>query len=194
MGHSAAVQLIHAEHRTIAAVMHGLLDFTARVRCGRPLPDIKPVRAMLYYLDVFPDQFHHPKEDRYLFARLRRRTREADEVLDRLEEEHAHGSQQIRELAQASIRLEFGAPRYLETFVSKVDAYAVVQLRHMGLEEDIVLPCAERELTASDWEAINAAFNGRVDPLLGVDVKKGFDELYARVVNLASLDAAPAHN
>jgi hemerythrin-like domain-containing protein len=37
---------------------------------------------MLYYIREYPEQVHHPKEDRYLFARLRDRTGELDEVLD----------------------------------------------------------------------------------------------------------------
>jgi len=177
-----AIITIHEEHRAIGAVMHGLLHCASIVREQGRLPDIKLLRAMLFYLDVFPERFHHPKEDRYLFAKLRQRTAETDEVLARLEDEHAHGGQQIRELAQASIRLEFDPERYAEVFVSKVEAYAVLQMRHMGLEEDIVLPCAQRELNEADWRHIDAAFGGSVDPLLGIDVKNGFDQLFRRIV------------
>jgi hemerythrin-like domain-containing protein len=189
----AALLTLQQEHRAIAAVMHGLLNFAACVRAGHSIPQMETLRAMLYYLDVFPGHFHHPKEDRYLFASIRRRTSEVDQVLDRLEEEHAHDSQQIRELTQASIRLEFGTPAHAATFVSKVEAFAVMQLRHMGLEEDIILPCAQRELTESDWKDLDEAFAGSSDPLLGIEVKKGYDAFYEHLLELlASLRSIAA--
>jgi len=39
---------------------------------------------MVHYIDAFPERLHHPKEDRYLFLALRKRTGEANAALDRL--------------------------------------------------------------------------------------------------------------
>lgn len=181
----AATNIIRSEHQSIAAVLHGLLYFVRRIREGQPGPDYKVLRAMLYYIDVFPERFHHPKEDRYLFAKLRQRTKEADDIISRLEDDHASGDEKIRSLMQAVIRLECGGAAYFHAFASAVDDYATFHWRHMGLEEDIVLPLAERTLSDEDWREIDAAFTGNVDPIVGVEAKKNFDELFTRIVNLA---------
>ena len=179
-----SIDIIRSEHLSIAAVAHGLLHFSRAIRERQPLPDFRVFRAMLYYLDVFVERFHHPKEDRYLFAKISLRTDESAEVLARLQNDHARGEQSIRDLMQAVIRLEFGHETYADEFVTRVEAYAAFHSRHMGLEQDIVLPLAQRALTQADWQEIDAAFLGNVDPLIGVDEKKGFDALFTKIITI----------
>jgi hemerythrin-like domain-containing protein len=187
-----AVQIIRAEHRSLAAVVHGLLYFARRIRKGKAQTEFgEAFRAMLFYIDVFSERFHHPKEDRYLFARLRQRTRDAEDIISRLEGEHACGAEEIRSLMQAAIRLEHGGDAYAADFVVQVEAFARFQMRHMGLEEEIVLPLAEKILTDDDWREIDAAFMGNSDPLVGTEAKGGFDQLLARVLSLASSPIVP---
>jgi len=180
-----SIDIIRHEHAAMGAIMHGLLYFARCVREMQPLPDFKVFRAMLHYIDVFPERFHHPKEDRYLFAKLKQRTDEANDIIARLEREHAAGENKMRELMQAVIRLEFGGEAQAENFVARVEAYAGFHSRHMGLEEEIVMPLAQRVLTAGDWEEIDAAFSGNADPLIGIDAKKGFDRLFTAIVTLS---------
>jgi hemerythrin-like domain-containing protein len=181
----AATDIIHSEHRSMAAVLHGLLYFSRRINAGRPAPDYKVLRHMLYYIDVFPERFHHPKEDEYLFAKLRHRTRDAEDIVSRLEKDHARGEDKIRALMQGVIRMECGGGAYGKEFAALVEDYAQFHWRHMGLEEDIILPLADRTLTEEDWGEIDAAFSGNADPLVGIEAKNGFDELFRRIVTLA---------
>jgi branched-chain amino acid transport system ATP-binding protein len=55
----------------------------------------------------------------------------------------------------------------------------------MRREEREVIPLAKEHLTAADWEAIDAAFAGHTDPLLGTDQGAGFEALFRKIVNLA---------
>jgi hypothetical protein len=126
-----------------------------QVEKGEPAPDTKVFHAMVQYIDRFPERLHHPKEDKYLFALLRQRTADADAVLDELEAQHVHGAKLIRDLEWTLV------------------------------EEDVVLPLAERVLTAQDWSALDIAFEGNRDPLIGVEVQQDFDKLFSRIVNLA---------
>jgi hemerythrin-like domain-containing protein len=187
MSHTA-INIIRSEHRSMGAVLHGLLYFSRRTIEGHPAPDYKVLRAMLYYIDVFPERFHHPKEDDYLFAKLRLRTREAEDIISRLENDHARGEEKIRALMQAVIRMECGGGLYVKEFADLMEDYAEFHWRHMGLEEDIVLPLAERILTEEDWGKIDAAFSGNADPLVGIEAKKNFDELFKRIVVGAPAD------
>jgi hemerythrin-like domain-containing protein len=178
-----SLEIIRAEHRSIATVLQALLSFARAVREKESVPDFKLFRAMLYYLDVFPERLHHPKEDQYLFAKLRSRADESDEIVSRLEREHNHGELKISWLMQAVIRLELEDGVYVEEFIAKVEAYALFYSRHMGLEEELILPLAETVLTDEDWVEIDTAFLNNSDPLFGIDAQHGLNELYKRILS-----------
>ena len=55
----------------------------------------------------------------------------------------------------------------------------------MRREEKEVLPLAEKHLTAGDWEAIDAAFIGHADPLVGEASGEDYRKLFRKIVNLA---------
>ena len=79
-----AIRIIKDEHRALAAVLHGMLYLVHRTRDRGDPPDFHVLGAMIYYVDAFPERFHHPKEDQYLFRLLRIRYPDATEVVDRL--------------------------------------------------------------------------------------------------------------
>ena len=180
-----ALDVIRSEHRDIAAVLHGLQYLVREVRERRREPDFRVLRAMVHYIDTFPEKLHHPKEDRHLFARLRQRTREASEVLDQLEAQHVHGAKLVRDLEQNLLRWEMGGPECFAAFADEVERYADFHWRHMRQEEDVVLPLAQRVLTTEDWREIDEAFAGNADPLADKDLEKDFDRLFKRIVNIA---------
>jgi hypothetical protein len=47
------------------------------------------------------------------------------------------------------------------------------------------LPLAKKYLSVSDWEAIDAAFLGHTDPMLGAEAGDRYSALFTRIVNLA---------
>ena len=55
----------------------------------------------------------------------------------------------------------------------------------MRLEENDLLPLAERHLTDEDWDAIDAAFLGHADPLFGAEQGDEYRDLFRRLVTLA---------
>src|SRR5215469_18035959 len=71
-GNLKGIRIIHDEHRSLAAVLHGMLYLVNGIRNRGMKPDFKVLGAMVYYIDAFPERYHHPKEDRYLFTLLRR--------------------------------------------------------------------------------------------------------------------------
>src|SRR5690242_11282976 len=103
-----AIQIIRDEHRSLAAVLHGLLYLMRQTRDKGAPANFPVVSAMLYYIDAFPERFHHPKEDRYLFPLLRSRAPETGAVLDALEKDHVVGAAKLRALIQAFTRYREG--------------------------------------------------------------------------------------
>jgi hemerythrin-like domain-containing protein len=180
-----ALAIIRSEHRSIAAVLHGMLHIAREIEEQGARPDFDVFGAMIYYIDTFPERFHHPKEDAYLFRALRLRHPAASPLLDQLQSEHAIGARKIRTLEQAMIRYQQGGDAELGGFLDAVRGYVEFHWKHTRTEERQVLPLAEKCLTADDWKAIDAAFTDHADQLLGVESAKEYATLFRRIVNLA---------
>ena len=180
-----SLRIIRDEHRALAAVLHGLLYLMRQSRDKGAPPNFPALSAMLYYIDAFPERFHHPKEDRYLFPLLRARAPQIADVLDRLEEEHAAGAAKLQALSEAFVRYREGGQAELPTFAETLESYASFHWSHMRTEETSVLPAAEQHFTAGDWDSVDAAFTGHTDPLLGEDPGAHWSKLFTRIVTLA---------
>jgi hemerythrin-like domain-containing protein len=181
----AAIRIIQEEHDLLSAVIRGMQHFVRNVGEGGKAPDPKVFRAMLLYISEYPDQVHHPKEDNFLFARLRQRTRELDETLDELESQHARGDQLVLQLQHALTRYEFHGAETFSEFSRLVQRYADFYVGHMRTEEDAILPAALQFLTPEDWQEVNAAFLANHNPLAGTEYKEGLQKLFSLIVNIA---------
>src|SRR5579884_3922217 len=106
-----AVHTILDEHRSIAAVLHGMLYLVWEIRLRGTSPHFNVLRAMIYYIDTFVERFHHPKEDAYLFRALCLRYPDAAALIERLASEHRAGTGKIRLLEQTLTRYEAGGER-----------------------------------------------------------------------------------
>lgn len=182
---NSALSIIHDEHRSLAAVVHGLRYLVRESQMKNARPDFRVLWAMISYLEEFPEKLHHPKENAYLFARLRQRTHEADKVLAELERQHTAGSQHVRDLELALGHFEAGMPDGLGKFSEAVEKFADDILRHMAFEESILIPMARKHLTAEDWVEIGAAFSENGDPRFDAEADQECRDLFSRIVNLA---------
>ena len=180
-----ALNIIRDEHRSMAAVLHGMDYLASKMRAGRAKIDSRVFRAMIYYLDTFSERVHHPKEDRYLFSAMRGRGSEAQAVIADLEREHAMGGNALRRLEQCLVRYEEGGDREFPAFAEALDKFTREYREHMHKEEQIAFPLAERLLSASDWQEIDRAFEENRDPLAAARDTRDFDKLFDRIVNLA---------
>ncbi len=179
--------IIQDEHRSLGAVLHGMRYLVRQIRDKGATPDFELLGAMIYYIDVVPERVHHPKEEQYLFWLLRIRRPSAAPLLDGLKLEHRVGAEKIRILEQALLHYRQGGKVEFPQFLAALEAYATFHWAHMKIEEKEILPLAERHLTAGDWEAIDAAFLGHTDPLLGVEAGAKYEALFSRIVNLVPL-------
>jgi hemerythrin-like domain-containing protein len=168
----ASLTIIVREHRALSAMLRAILLLLGEHRRRETLPDFAALRAMLFYVDEFPEKRHHPKESALLFPKLRGQSADTDALLDRLDREHARGEQAIRELEHALLGFEMMAdtaqrePRRL-AFERSMAMYVDFYLAHMRAEEAHVLPLAERTLCGADWAELDAAFMTNLDPLAG---------------------------
>jgi branched-chain amino acid transport system ATP-binding protein len=180
----SARAIIEREHRSLAAVLHGMLHLTREIRFAGTRPDFVLFDAMTHYIQAFSERLHHPKEEAYLFERVSARCSEARPLLDRLKEEHVAGAVKFGELRGALERYRRSDAAFGE-FASQLSQYAAFHWAHMRAEEDELLPLAQAHLTREDWDAIDAAFADNVDPLEGVKSGARYQALFKRIVELA---------
>jgi hemerythrin-like domain-containing protein len=179
---SVALDVIHDEHQALAAMLRSLTMMLAQSRRDGTRPDFDVLRAMLFYVDEFPERLHHTKESLLLFPKVRERVPELRPVLDRLEHEHARGEGAIRELQHALLAYEvLGEPRRA-AFEEAVQQYVTFYLEHMTVEERDVIPAAQRVFGPQDWAEIDAAFAANRDPLTGHEPAAEYRQLFKLIV------------
>jgi branched-chain amino acid transport system ATP-binding protein len=176
-----AIAIIQDEHRAITAVVEGLRQLVTGISAGTMTPDHTVLAALFHYIEQFPERLHHPKEDDYLFARLRVRRPDAAPLLDSLHREHEIGRERFAELKAKWERYR-ADPAALPPFAEGVERYAHFHWQHMRREEDEVLPLAAQALAKEDWDAIDAAFASNNDPVVGAPASKAFRELFRHLV------------
>ena len=73
----ASLSIIRQEHRALSAMLRSITLLLGEHRRRGTVPDFDALRAMLFYVDEFPEKLHHPKETRLLFPEAAgpRRTR-----------------------------------------------------------------------------------------------------------------------
>jgi len=179
-----AIRIIRDEHRSISAVLSGLKELALAARKPGVQPEFAVFRAMIHYIDEFPERLHHPKEDDYLFARLAERAPEARQLIEELRAEHVQGAKLVRDLESALLAFEVEGAREAPAFDAAVNAYAQFHWDHMRKEEALLLPLAEKHLTEGDWRWIEDAFAGNQDPIADLR-ERDFEKLYSRIVGLA---------
>ena len=183
--HLSPVSVIRGEHRSLAMVIHGL-EYLVRDSREREAPPRFPLlRAMLHYINAFPEKLHHPKEDAYLFRKLRQRTPEFNDTLDELERQHIAGHKLVADLEQSLARYEDDPAQGLAAFADAVRRFGEMQWQHMSLEQKVIIPAAQKHLTAEDWAEIDRAFAQNGDPRFSADIDGEFKQLFTEIIDIA---------
>ena len=180
-----ALAIVQGEHRSMGAVMHGLRHLLAEARVSGEPVDAGLLRSIVFYFKNFTEALHHPKEDAYLFDRLKARSSDSLEVLEVLHAQHAEEGGFIKAL-DAAVEAYAAAPgaARLEALAEAGDRYAERLWEHMSLEEKFILPACRQHLKGNDWADIANAFQSNGDPRFDEDRKVGFDKLFLRLVSL----------
>jgi hemerythrin-like domain-containing protein len=184
----ASIKIIRAEHQALAAMLSSLSLMLAEQRRNGHVAnarDFEVLRAMLFYIDEFPERLHHRQESDLLFPLVRSRSHDADEALDRLDRDHAAGEAAIRNLEHALLAWEMLGGSRQSAFETALTRYLDFYRAHMRLEEDVILPLADKVLTDADWAQLDAAFAANRDPLTGHAPPAEYEALFSRIVRIA---------
>jgi hemerythrin-like domain-containing protein len=181
------LRVIRNEHASLSAMLQSMLQM---IRRG-PQPQGRDeherffdvLRAMLFYIGEFPEKQHHPKESNLLFPRLARAAPQVMPTIQQLERDHMGGEMRVRELVHLLMAWEYLGDLHRPVFENEARRYVDFYLEHMRLEENALLPVAERSLTQEDWRELDAAFARNLDPLnTQMPRDPQFDRLFTRIV------------
>lgn len=173
-----SLQIIRDEHSSLAAMLHSMRMMVERGPRDNPEQFFDVLRAMLFYIDEFPERMHHPKETQLLFPRVKQAAPSVAQALEQLEHDHTKGEAEVRDLLIQLVAWEVLGEARMPLFVEQCKRYVNFYLDHMRLEETVIFPAAEQFLTDADWKELDAAFGNNRDPLSG---KYPPDPAYARL-------------
>ncbi len=181
-----SIRIIRDEHATLAAMLRSIAMMVERGPDKEPESFFEVLRAMLFYIDEFPERLHHPKESTLLFPPVARLAPETAEIIAQLDKDHERGESKVRELQHLLMAWELLGDTRRAAFEQAVKHYLDFYLEHMRLEENVILPAAQRVLKEADWEQLDAAFASNCDPLTGKYPRDPvYDRLFTRIVNQA---------
>ena len=185
MAHES-LRMIRDEHAALAAMLRSLLKMVERGPGDEPDKFFDVLRAMLFYIDEFPERLHHPKETELLFPKIAKRAPQVVPVIEQLERDHLQGESAVRELQHLLLAWELLGDSRREAFDTAARNYVGFYLEHMQIEEKEILPLAQSLLSAQDWEELDAAFERNSDPITGKHARDPlYDRLFTRVFMIA---------
>lgn len=161
----------------------GMRTLANNIEAGRLKPDFELLSSMIRYIDEVPEVVHHPKEDQYLFAKLRQRSPEALPFIEALEAEHLQGEARIAALRSALEEYRKTGDAGFAGFKMALTIYLEQEWHHMNTEEHKIFPLAKAHLTAEDWAEIDAAFLANGNPWEGP--AQQYAALFSKIVNIA---------
>jgi hemerythrin-like domain-containing protein len=181
-----SIRIIQDEHAALSAMLRSLGMMIARGPGNKPGVFFDVLRAMLFYIDEFPEKRHHPKETALLFPPVAQRCPEVHDAIERLNQEHHKGEAAVRQLQHLLLAWELLGPSRRHAFETAFAQYLAFYREHMQLEEEVILPKALEVLTESDWQKLDAAFATNGDPLATREARDPvYEQLFTKITTQA---------
>ncbi len=178
-----ALQIIRDEHASLAAMLQSMRLMVQKGPETDRSQFFNVVRAMLFYIDEFPERLHHPKESNLLFPRVVKAAPKVMGAIDKLERDHVYSEKAARDLQHQLLAWELLGASRRQAFEDAFEKYVSFYLEHMHLEESVILPEAQRCLTQEDWQVLDSAFAENADPLTGHYLPaNAYEKLFSMIV------------
>lgn len=182
----SSLRIIREEHSLLAAMLNAMRTLVDQGPKDDPKGFFDVMRAMLFYIDEFPERLHHPKETDLLFPRVVAAAPETAAAVIRLDQDHEFTEGAVRDLLRLLVAWEMMGESRRERFTRSFRRYVELYLMHMRMEEEAILPAAIKHLTADDWKEIDAAFEENRAAMTKLEPpEKEYEALFSRIVHMA---------
>jgi hemerythrin-like domain-containing protein len=178
-----SAKVLANEHLALRGVARIIKMDALLIKGDRPVA-LEMLEDIIEYIKAFPDKFHHPKEEDYLFKAMRLRSEDTHEILDRIFLEHKKEYQLIEDFDASLQSFKKDPIGQKDNFADIAIQYSDFLNAHLDLENKKAFPMAEKVLTEEDWAEIDAAFSDNNDPIVAGAEKTRFDQLHKRIMDL----------
>ncbi len=154
-----ATEVLTREHRTIEKVVVVMGRILEQLGSGRSI-DAEILRDLLDFFRIFCDQFHQGREESYLFPLLEARGVPSTSCpIEVLREEHGNSPLLVDDLSSAVA--DYLANRQSSTLklIDTLQNLVTFLPAHLWKEEYLLLPMAEKILSAADQEKLLQQFD-----------------------------------
>ena len=186
MTRHSALQTIRDEHASLAAMLQSMRLMVQKGPGDNRRQFFDVLRGMLFYIDEFPERLHHPKESNLLFPKVVKLAPKVMGAVDKLERDHMRSEKAARDLQHLLLAWDLLGPSRRTEFEEAIGQYIDAYLEHMNLEENVILPEAERCFSDEDRRLLNEAFAENADPLTGhYRPAEAYERLFSLIVTRA---------
>lgn len=179
-----AIRVLQAEHKKLATLLQVMDNLHCEMVAGRS-PDFPLLHEIGDYLQGYPDQVHHPKED-LIYRRLRKREPSPDDGPGNLVHEHEDLSNLTAGFVRILDETEKNPETWAEEFQGEMRKLIDYYKHHMEMEEKFFFPAAKQRLTKNDWAEVTYAISEQVDPLFDEATAK-FERLREEIIKHADM-------
>ena len=158
-----SLRIIREEHASLTIMLQSLSALVERGPGDTASDYFTALRAIFFCIDEFHEAQHHPKESEWLFPKVAAASQEAADAVRLLDQDHATSEASARHLQHLLLAWEMIGSTRRATFESACLAFIAHLSEHMALEERLILPQAERSLSAENWQQLDDAFARCVD-------------------------------
>jgi hemerythrin-like domain-containing protein len=132
------------------------------------------------YMRNYPGVNHHPTED-FIIDKLKGHARL---LCDALSAHHRGFGQQETELLRCIRNVQGGDKEACQEVRDRGATYCAENLSHIHDEEQELFPLAMRQLSAKDWQQVEAHSRAMTDADIERNELKRYDNLYERLMSL----------
>ena len=182
----AALEVILDEHNALSVLLQSMSLLVKQGPGNTPGAFFDGLRAMLFYIDEFPERLHHPKETDFLFPKVAALAPEIRDAIAKLDRDHSKGTTAVLELQHLLLGWQLMGEVRRQKFVDALTRYLAFYREHMELDERVIIPTALKVLTDADWDDLAAAFQENRDALTGkYPAQEEYKQLFSHIARIA---------
>ena len=153
-----AIDQMKEEHCAIKEMLEVLGKFCLRLENDADT-NLDDGQAILEFLQVYADKFHHDKEERLIFPLLEQLgVPRKGGPIEIMLEDHAQGRAYVQEMSEQLERLRSGDRDAVSLFTESGRNYRHLLTEHIKTEDEAIFDMAEMRLSTAQLEQLAAEF------------------------------------
>jgi|GEM_PF-866668 hemerythrin-like domain-containing protein len=141
---------LQSDHQELSRFLYSFRLYMQQLIDPSSSSDIALILNMLDFINVYPENFHHPVED-VIFAHLMTKSNIDLTDVTFIMNQHQQLEAETREIREDFQTLSFSSRGSLDRFFDDVMVYIDEQNAHLFLEESSVFPLIEDVFSEDDW-------------------------------------------